>query len=566
MALDRTTHLDVQAALFEDAFGVRHRLADPAGASVDALVIHPALAAVPSFEFAVRERATRLVSFRHTSYARVRGVERGPAPDTPFRVLSDVSDGVRLSDLLAGAEARRVPIDINASLCLLRQLAPAVAMLHAHAREVAHGAIAPERLVVTPGARLLIAEYVFGSAIEQLRLSRERYWQELRVPTAAGAGPVHIDQRTDVLQIGMVALALILSRPLREDEFPARVNDILASTWAVSARGGFEPLPAGLRAWLTRALQLDAGRSFESANDARAELDAVLGDNEYVASPANLEAYLARYEASAATVPDTPAPVVPHVAVVPQPLPPAPPLPPRAVRLPEAAPPVVRSVEPAITATVAQPAPAVSVVAPTPPPAPPRVEMPPAPPRVEMDDEQWMEAPDTGEPARPVWWRNWRVAGAAAAVFVVLAAGASIGARKDGSDTPVRAASGTLEVTTNPPGVEALVDGVPRGDTPLVLALEPGQHVVELRGSGEPRTIPVTIGPGMHVAHFVEMPKAPAPRASRSKGPAATPTAATVEEGTPAPAGQAQAGEGATPSVSPEPVQLEAGALPPIGR
>ncbi|HEX4931794.1 MAG TPA: hypothetical protein VFV33_01365, partial [Gemmatimonadaceae bacterium] len=193
MALDRTTHPDVQAALFEDAFGVRHRLADPGGAVVDALVIHPALAAVPSFEFAVRERATRLAPFRHTSYARVRGVERGPAPDTPFRVLSDVGGGVRLSDLLAGAEARRVPIDINASLCLLRQLAPAVAMLHAHAREVAHGAIAPERLVVTPGARLLIAEYVFGSAIEQLRYSRERYWQDLRVPTAPGTGPVHID-------------------------------------------------------------------------------------------------------------------------------------------------------------------------------------------------------------------------------------------------------------------------------------------------------------------------------------------------------------------------------------
>lgn len=177
-----------------------------------------------------------------------------------------------------------------------------------------------------------------------------------------------------------------------------------------------------------------------------------------------------------------------------------------------------------------------------------------------------MEPSDAAEPGRPVWWRNWRVAGAAAAVFVVLAAGASIGARKDSADTPVRAASGTLEVTTNPPGVEALVDGVPRGDTPLVLALEPGQHVVELRGNGEPRTIPVTIGPGMHVAHFVEMPKAPAPRASRTKVPAAAPAAATGEEGTLATPGQARAGEGATPSANAEPVHLEAGALPPIGR
>jgi hypothetical protein len=516
MARARTTHAAPSASLFEDAFGSRHRLVDPAGA--DALVVHAALAAVPSFEFAVRERATRLASFRHASYVRVRGVDRGAGPEAPFRVVSDECDGIRLSELLAGAEARRLPIDVNASLCLLRQLAPAVTMLHAHAREVAHGAIAPERLLVTSGARLQIAEYVFGSALEQLRYSRERYWQDLRVPTIAGAGPLHIDQRTDVLQIGLVALSLILSRPLSDDEFPSRVSDILASTWAVSARGGYEPLPAGLRAWLARALQLDTGRSFTSANDARAELDAVLGDNEYVASPGNLEAYLARYEAS-----------MPEV-VVPSPPPPPPPVAPVMVPPPE---PVA--------------APALDDVIPDP------VQSPSAQPPQETAGEAWREQPEVDEPGRPAWWRNWRMAGAAAAVFVVLAAGVSIGARKDGTDTPVRAASGTLEVTTNPAGVEAVVDGVPRGETPLVLALEPGQHVVELLGRGEPRTIPVTIGPGMHVAHFVEMPKvaAPAPRASRPKAAASAAPAVTTDTAVVPPA---------------PPVTLDAGVLPPLDR
>jgi hypothetical protein len=44
---------------------------------------------------------------------------------------------------------------------------PAVAVLHENARDVAHGLIAPERLIVTPNARLVIVEHVLGAAIEQ---------------------------------------------------------------------------------------------------------------------------------------------------------------------------------------------------------------------------------------------------------------------------------------------------------------------------------------------------------------------------------------------------------------
>ena len=119
-------------------------------------------------------------------YARVRSVERGTGLDPTLRVVSDAGQGIRLSDLLAGAHARRVPVDIHAALCLIRQLVPAVAVLHQSARDVAHGAIAPERLVVTPQARLQVVEYILGAALEQLRYPRERYWSELRVPLPSG--------------------------------------------------------------------------------------------------------------------------------------------------------------------------------------------------------------------------------------------------------------------------------------------------------------------------------------------------------------------------------------------
>ena len=100
-----------------------------------------------------------------------RSVERSTGAEPLLRVVSDAGQGLRLSELLAGAHARQVPIDINAALCLVRQLVPAVAMLHESAKEVAHGAIGLERLMVTPQARLLIVEYILGAGLEQLRYS-----------------------------------------------------------------------------------------------------------------------------------------------------------------------------------------------------------------------------------------------------------------------------------------------------------------------------------------------------------------------------------------------------------
>src|SRR5439155_14680608 len=111
--------------------------------------------------------------------------------------------------------------------------------------------------------------------------------------------PVNFSHRSDVTQLGVVALSLILGRTLGDDEMPAQLGDVVASSWAISARGGLEPLPAGLRAWLMRALQLDPRASFASAIDAREDLERVLGDSDYMAAPATLEAFLKHYQAEA---------------------------------------------------------------------------------------------------------------------------------------------------------------------------------------------------------------------------------------------------------------------------
>jgi hypothetical protein len=54
----------------------------------------------------------------------------------------------------------------------------------------------------------------------------------------------------------------------------------------------------------------------------------------------------------------------------------------------------------------------------------------------------------------------------------------------------------------------AVIDGQPRGSTPLTLALTPGSHTLELVTDGETRTIPLTITAGGMVSQFFELPKA----------------------------------------------------------
>src|SRR3954468_19121953 len=231
---------------FEDGLGLRRLALDRArNETVEMLCLRSELTSVPSFEFAVRERLSHMGAFSHACYGRVRSVERLKDPASTLALVSDVTVGVRLSEMLRCAEAAEVTLDIDAALCLLRQLVPAVAMLHENMPGIAHGAIGAERLVVTPGARLIVVEHVMGSALEQLRYSQERYWRELRVAVPRAAGLPRFDHRVDVTQIGAVALSLILGRRLQDDEGPSRLGDLVSSAWGVSARRGPEPPPGG---------------------------------------------------------------------------------------------------------------------------------------------------------------------------------------------------------------------------------------------------------------------------------------------------------------------------------
>jgi hypothetical protein len=478
----RATPSATPASPFRDGLGERRPTSDPSGESIELLCLRDQLTAVPAFEFALRERTGRLGGFRHAYFAHVRSVERLSDKRSTLAIASDRTPGVRLSELLSAAEAHHLSLDINAAICLLRQLVPAVAALHEHAPDLAHGCLGPERIIVGPKGRLMIVEHVMGSAIEQLRYSHERYWKDLRIAMPRTAGPARFDQRADVMQMGVTALSLILGRLLREEEYPGRVADAVSSAWAISARGGLEPLPAGLRAWLARTLQIDLRNGFATAVDARADFEKVLGDSDYIAAPASVESFLAEYSA----------------AINPQPA--------SSERSeskgPAAAPPVQK--EPGVSErSESKPPIPIARIAHVPPEAPKPEVVAPAKTEDQHDGDEDMPIPN-----RPTSNRRGFAGVAAAAAIIVLGGGVWT-VRHFGFPSAMAAstATGTLTVTTNPAGAQVVVDGEVRGKSPVSVALKAGAHTLELQGVGQPRTIPITIAAGSQVSQYIELPK-----------------------------------------------------------
>ena len=261
---------------FRDGLGIRYVRTEGTDDQVE--VLRP-LWDVGAMQNAIRQRVGRLATFRQARFVPVRAAEVPRDDASTLEVIPDYVQGHRLSQYLEAAQTGVVSVGISTAIHVLRELLGALALLH-ESRGVTHGAVGPERVLITPKGRVVVADYVLGPAIERLEFTRPRLWREFRIPVPAGKGAPTLDGKADVLQVGMTALALLLGRPIDLTEYPDRVDGLVASLCQSQRGDGRSPVPAALIDWLRRALLRDANGKFASVSDARLSLESVLSSQE----------------------------------------------------------------------------------------------------------------------------------------------------------------------------------------------------------------------------------------------------------------------------------------------
>ncbi len=548
--------------IFADGLGRRVvRVSRGDGAPLEILQLDSVLAGHAGFAAALRERVAHLHGRRLTSYARVHALEDDGQDN--LALVSEHVRGWRLADLLDVAESENLTFDIGVVMLLLRQLLPTAALLGTQSRDTASGALGPEHLLLTPQARLVLTDYVFGSAIDALGWPAERLWRTLRVATPAGSGGKAVSPRGDVVQVGLTVLSLIVGRRLRDDEYPERLEDLVTSARQKTPSVIHAPLSAPLREWLLRALQLQS-KPFTTLFEAQMALERLLtAEPSLLAQPAELENAVARF---GRFMPEFELPVEPELPLLEAPPPGAVPMAVAFDRAPAAKP---AAVEPSAQTDAApsprksgvrkkgdkadkaqkndpkedgtpvrEEAPAASVfeaepepesepepepefyVAPASAPEPVHVELPAA--VVVFPDPPPAPAPQAAPPPPAPEWREpadspaplvveadvpaWRSARAVAALAAVAAALLLLVGWLLSRPTEGLGGDGELVVQSRPEGAKVLIDDQERGVTPLTVRISPGTHVLQLRaGAAEPRIIPLQIRPGVQTAQYVEL-------------------------------------------------------------
>jgi len=260
---------------FSDGLGDRQLVFDPAAAaSFELLQFKKEFADVPEFEAALRARVEDVRNVQHPSLTTIQGVER--RADGALLLASKLVSGRRVSELIPKARGAAFAIE------LIRLITPALAVLHKSGDRIAHGALTPDRIIVTRDGRLMIVEHALGSAIESLKLSRSRL-NEIGLAVTAGEH-ARLDARNDMAQLGYLALSLLLGRQLDPVDFPVSVPTLL-DEFVMSSSSPM--LSAKMRAWLERAMQISP-RSFASAKEASDALGDLPDDADVRASETNL--------------------------------------------------------------------------------------------------------------------------------------------------------------------------------------------------------------------------------------------------------------------------------------
>jgi PEGA domain-containing protein len=410
----------------------------------------------PAFEAALRQRIRQVERLIHPSVGKVRAL-KWLADNEGLALVSDHVAGRRLSEVIHDARGQGFAME------LIRQLTPALVALQQQGDGIAHGLLTPERIVVTPEGNLVIVEHVLGPAIESLDLSPARLRGEFGLALPQGDSLQTLNGRGDVVQLGLIALSLVLGRRIDPAEYPDKISSLLDDFPRMTGRGASSSPP--LRLWLEQALQLRTG-AFGSAEDAYVALAGLPDDRAPQPDPRRMLFF------RPAEPPSLRPAVTPEFPALPTGRPSE-----RQTRMPPAKWPHSRESS-ARSQSIFE-----RVLGRTPAPPPPSVDPNAGGPfEIEGQVRMWPVVPapqPVPEASPPLKWSFLHWLTAAVAVFALgegLFIAGLLYAR------PV-ATSGTVLIETTQPGVEVLVDGRPVGATPYKLDVGSGIRSIQVNAA-----------------------------------------------------------------------------------
>src|SRR5262249_41199012 len=149
-----------------------------------------------AFEKALNERVAIVAGLEDEHFAKPRAIEH--LVNGNLIVISEFVGGRRLSDIIDEAAEHGIVAGLDAGLWLLLELLPAIAGLHDAG--MAHGALAPGRVMITPAAQVLLLDAIYAEPLERLQLTRKRLWTELRIALPASSGRARFDESADLSQ------------------------------------------------------------------------------------------------------------------------------------------------------------------------------------------------------------------------------------------------------------------------------------------------------------------------------------------------------------------------------
>jgi len=241
---------------------------------LELLRFSPSLAAVAGFEDALRERVHQLGQIPDHAFPLIVAVERMEGDGTLALVSTHIA-GKRLSAFFDRPVRRGLnPLFVTG---MVKQVVKSLTVLQSKGHDITHSALTPDRVVVTTSGRVCIVEHVLGSALGRLNLSASQLWTEFGLVTAPDpSGSVRLDARTDVFQLGVLAVELLLGRRLTRLDVKERLPDLLDQWSAAVARTGLSG--DRLRVWLEGALQI-GHHAYPTAAEAYAALHDMPSDS-----------------------------------------------------------------------------------------------------------------------------------------------------------------------------------------------------------------------------------------------------------------------------------------------